>query len=361
MPESRTAIRLKIQLLLRQGDHDGADALLHRALRHRPEDAGLFLLRARSLAAQGRFAEADPLMRRVLAWRPQHVAALRLAGHVALRCGDAHRAAACWRAADLIRPRDGIKCLRVKALLKIHRPDLARGIMEQIQQPPLLLRTEVLIAEGRLKEAAEALASQRPEPDDPEYEPACSALIEVLEHAAGSRALAAELARLGPEHPAAAIRGGLAWLALGSFEEAIRRMARLRGSAGHRASSLSILMVAAAMLGRNRLATRALERLRRLREPVDRQFIAHAWCRGMVGRVIRRQSGRHSAGHVVPRGLLEGLLRDARETFEAARRRGEEPSPPRFPGQAEACPAGLEQQVSRPPARPSGTDRLRAA
>ena len=88
MPDSPSAQRLKIELLLRHGDTESADALIARGLLQRPTDAGLTLLRARSLFAQGKLDRARRELRLVLAKRPHHRGAIELAGHVALELGD---------------------------------------------------------------------------------------------------------------------------------------------------------------------------------------------------------------------------------------------------------------------------------
>ncbi len=329
VPDSPAARRLKVQLLLRDRDHGYADALLSLALLRRPMDPGLRLLKARSLFAQERYDEADDQLKLVLVQRPEHGGALELAGRVALQRGDPHQAAAHFRAADVLRPTDRVKALRIAALLRTGRPDLARGVLEQMQSAPLLLRAQVLLAEGRYHEAAETLDRERPPSDDPEFAPVTCALIEVLEETSDARRLAHVLTPLRAEHPAALARAGRAWLALGSFETAILRMAPLARVHGHAAEALLVMMVAASMLNRRRLARRCLERLRGLDEPVERREVADAWSRGLMGRILRNQRSARDAGTDPPRGMLPELLVEAESVLDGVRGGGAPLPPPR--------------------------------
>jgi tetratricopeptide (TPR) repeat protein len=316
MPDRPCAQRLKIEQLLRHGDIEWADALIAQGLLQRPTDAGLTLLRARSLFAQGKLDRAQRELRLVLAKRPHHCGALELAGHVALELGDAHRAAYLFRCIDVRRPDDRIKGLRVTALLEVDRPDLARGILERIQTPSVLLWARVLRAEGRLLEATETLHEARRDEADPDYAPITCALIEVLEEAADAKRLHDVLTPLQITHPAALARAGRAWLGMGAFRTAAVRMARLARVPGYRATALIVLMVAAAMINRQTLAARALRRLRRIDEPVDRPSTAEAWCRGLLGRILLDQRSARQAGADPSTGRLEHLVREAARVFD---------------------------------------------
>ena len=92
-------------------------------------------------------------------------------------------------------------------------------------------------------------------------------------------------------------------------------MAALARVTGYRSRALTILMVAGAMLNRTGLARRALDRLRRLDEPVDRQAVADAWCRGLFGRLLLDQCSARAAGADPHTGRIHRLLREAAGVF----------------------------------------------
>jgi predicted Zn-dependent protease len=65
VPDSLGATRLKIQMLLRQGNLEAVDTLVAQGLLQRPTNASLSYLRARSLFSQDRLAAAGQELRLV--------------------------------------------------------------------------------------------------------------------------------------------------------------------------------------------------------------------------------------------------------------------------------------------------------
>ncbi|MHC4969245.1 MAG: hypothetical protein ACYTF4_11575, partial [Planctomycetota bacterium] len=157
MPDSLGARRLKIQMLLRQGNLEAADTLIAQGLLQRPTNASLSYLRARSLFAQGKLAPARRELRLVLAKRPRHRGTLELAGRVAFGLGDRRCTVALLERAERRRPDDGIRSLLTEVWLESGRPDMARAVLRRMAAPTALLQARVLRAEGRLLEARETL------------------------------------------------------------------------------------------------------------------------------------------------------------------------------------------------------------
>ncbi len=356
MPHSSAAHRLKVQALLRQGDWETADALLARELLQRPTHAGLILLRAQSSFGQGRDRDAEADLRLVLALRPEHTRALELAGRVALRLGHPEQAAAHFRAVDAAHPSDRIKELRVEALLAAGRPDLARGVLGSMEEAPPLTAARVLRAEGRALEAADVLAAARSVERCPDHAAITVALIDVVESIADARRLRHLLDTVTPSDPDALLRAGRAWLSLGEFRAAVGAMRRLSRVPGRSALALVILMVAAAMLQRPRLAARALHRLRHIDEPVARESVADAWCRGLLGRILIDQRSARVAGADPLSGRLGRLLGDAVGQFSAELTRGTESASRRrdLERHRDVC-LGVVARLGEPRPRPAPT------
>ena len=313
LSDCRAVCRLMIDLHIDRGDVDAAMALIGQGLLRRPTDPSLALLRARALVARGDRAQADGPLRLALAIRPHHTATLELAGRVALEGQDPLRAAECFRKIDSARPSDRIKRLRVIALLEATRPDLARTIFEQMEVQPVLLAAQVLRVEGRLLEAIEVLAAGRGQSDGAQRQRITCGLIDLLEEAGDSTRLRAVLINLGPAETEARGRAGLAWLTLGEFTAALRAVRPLQTRRGRRGLALTVILVAATMSGRTTLAERALIRLRRLDESVDRRAVADAWSRAFLGRILKDQQCTRTTGRA---GVLAGLLRDAQRVLE---------------------------------------------
>ena len=318
MPESLAARRLKIRMLLRQGNLEAADALIAQGLLQRPTNASLSHLRARSLFAQGRLEPAGLELRLVLAKRPRHRGALELAGQVARGLGDARRAVALLERAERRRPDDDIRSQLIEAWLDGDRPDRARKVLRRMAAPTALLRARVLRAAGRLLEARELLEQAAADPTAADHTDVMAQLIDLLEGTSDLQRLRRVLEPVDTDRPAVLARAGMAWLAMGAFHTAAVHMAKLARVRGFRAHALLVLMVAAAMVNRTRLASRALERLRRIAEPIGPKTVAEAWGRGLLGRLLLDQCSARKAGADPHTGRLQQLLRDASGVFAEA-------------------------------------------
>ena len=318
MPESLAARRLKIRMLLRQGNLEAADALIAQGLLQRPTNASLSHLRARSLFAQGRLEPAGRELRLVLAQRPRHRGALELAGQVARGLGDARRAVALLERAERRRPDDDIRSQLIEAWLDGDRPDRARKVLRRMAAPTALLRARVLRAAGRLLEARELLEQAAADPTAADHTDVMAQLIDLLEETSDLQRLRRVLEPVDTDRPAVLARSGMAWLAMGAFHTAAVHMAKLARVRGFRAHALLVLMVAAAMVNRTRLASRALQRLRRIAEPIGPRTVAEAWGRGLLGRLLLDQCSARKAGADPHTGRLQQLLRDASGVFAEA-------------------------------------------
>jgi tetratricopeptide (TPR) repeat protein len=318
VPECLGARRLKIRMLLRQGNHEAADALIAQGLLQLPTNASLSYLRARSLFAQGKLDPAGRELRLVLAKRPRHRGALELAGRVARGLGDARRAVALLERAERRRPDDQIRSLLVEAWLDGGQPNMARKVLRRMAAPTALLRAGVFRAAGRLLEARELLEQAATDRTAVDHTDVMTELIDLLEATSDLQRLRRVLEPVDTDRPAVLARAGMAWLAMGAFHTAAVNMARLARVRGFRAQGLLVLMVAAAMVNRSRLADRALERLRRIAEPIGPPTVAQAWGRGLLGRLLLDQCSARKAGADPHTGRLRQLLQDASGVFEGA-------------------------------------------
>ncbi len=157
-----------------------------------------------------------------------------------------------------------------------------------------------------------------------DYDAITCALIDVLEETADTQSLGDVLGGLTTSRPTSLARAGSAWLSLGSFATAIRRMSALARDPAYRVRALVVLMVAAALANRPTLAARALVRLRRTGVPLDRAAIAAAWCRGLMGRTLNEQHAAPKAADDPRSGRLGQLLEAAGEVFDQALATGSE-------------------------------------
>jgi tetratricopeptide (TPR) repeat protein len=223
IPECLGARRLKIRMLLRQGNLEAADALIAQGLLQQPTNASLSYLRARSLFAQGKLESAGRELRLVLAKRPRHRGALELAGRVARGLGDARRAVALLERAERRRPDDQIRSLLVEAWLDGGRPNMARKVLRRMAAPTALLRAGVFRAAGRLLEARELLEQAAADPTAADHTEIMTELIDLLEGTSDLQRLRRVLEPVDIDRPAVLARAGMAWLAMGAFHTAAGR------------------------------------------------------------------------------------------------------------------------------------------
>lgn len=315
MADRNPVRRLRIKQLLAHEDFEAADTLIAQGLRRRPTDASLSLLRARSLYAQDRLEPAGRELRLVLARRPHHRGALELAGTVAIRLGQPRQAVKLFQRAQGRRSDDRIGELIAGAWIDAGQPRRARQVIERMSAPSVLLTSRLLVAEGRLLEAAEVLDRVRADVSRPDHDAIVCELIDVLEARGDLSRLRQILVGLSTDRPTVLAKAGLAWLSMGAFHTAAVRMADLAADSKHRIHAMTVLMVAAAMLNRPSLARRALGRLSRLDEPIEKASMAEAWCRGLFGRLLLDQCSARKAGADPHTGRLGRLLGEAAGVF----------------------------------------------
>ena len=236
MPDRRAAQRLRIGQLLAHGNYEAADALIGRGLRRRPTDASLGLLRARSLFAQDKLDAAARELRLVLAQRPHHAAAMELAGRVQMKLGRPLRAVRHFQRATTRRPGDRAAAMVADAWLAAGRTRHARDVVEQMDDPPPLLCSRLLAAEGRLLEATDTLDRARCESHGTDYEEIVCELITRLEAQGDLSRLRRILVAVSTEHPVVLAKAGDAWLSMGAFHiwSGVRCRAMGAGCPGNR-------------------------------------------------------------------------------------------------------------------------------
>jgi tetratricopeptide (TPR) repeat protein len=321
-PESRQVQRLKIESLIACSDLDHANALIARALLLRPHDPTLSLLRARVLLARGQGRDADAEIQHALGVRREHVGTLRIAAEAARTIDDIPRAVSFLeRALDVHPECDEVKADLVRTLLAAERIDRAVRVLQSMREPDPTLRATVLRAQGRRLEAIQLLeAAMRESVSEPIAADITCLLIDLLEETGSISRLRRVLDEHAARDHAVLLRAGRSWLALGQFRTAVVRLAPLRRTGRFAGQSLAIMLVASAMLGRQRFARRVLARLRRCPGAPNPPRLADLWRRALSARVLSDQTSPRTAGADRNTGLLAPLLRWALEVFDPMRR-----------------------------------------
>lgn len=320
MPESRTARRLKIDQLLHHGDFNAADALITQGLTAHPGDPALSLLRARRLFDTGRLPAAARELKRALVRRPHHSATLALAGTVDRLLGNWHAAARLLRR-SLVNcnagNRQAISRELFLSLFDGRAVDEAQAVLDQMPLAPPDLTAKLLCALRRPLEAAEILKhALRDRPDPARSQALLCQLIDLLEEIGDRKQLASLLETITIDHPQALRCAGQAWLSLGLFRRSIGAMRALSHNQPHRRAALTILLVAAALAERSRLAHRALRQLQLTLEGIDVQIMADAWRRGLLGRIVTEQQRSGGAGADPSSSQLLVFLNNAVRVFD---------------------------------------------
>ncbi len=185
---------------------------------------------------------------------------------------------------------------------------------------------------GRLLEAREVLERAADGDDHPtEREAALCELIDTPEEAGDHPRLRSVLESIGTHQPAALARAGRAWLLLGDFRTAALRMVPLARSGEYRDRALEVVVVAASMMDRVRLAELALRRLQLTATGIDAEAMAEGWRRGLMGRLLVDQQSPRRAGGDPSSSRLGGLLQAALDTFDEA----DDQAGPNGPGEPE--------------------------
>lgn len=317
IPDSPGARRLKIKQLISQDDLDAASALISQGLLQRPTNAALTLLRAQVLFGQENYGECELELRLLLLKRPKHFTSLILAGQIALMLDDPLRSASYFTRASSRRPSD-IRTLKLlaKSWIAAGKVQAARQVLERIQPQPLFLAATLLKAEGRLLEAADAFEHAASNLSGSTRETAICELIAVLEEIGDMPRLKRILDPINKSTPNALLRAGQAWLWLGAFKTALVRMASLSKVPEFMYPALTIGLVASCMLNRHNLSERILQRLHTEDKPVNNHTLAHAWCCGIMGRLLLAQCNPRQAGADPRTGQLGHLLQEAVIVFD---------------------------------------------
>ncbi|MDY7109984.1 MAG: hypothetical protein SYC29_15235, partial [Planctomycetota bacterium] len=326
LPWNRHVRRLAIRRLLHAGNTDAADALIAQGLLIEPTDPVLTRLRAESLLMQGDTRLAEKEIALALEKRPRHCGTLTLAARIASARGDHPRAVALLRGAEAERPSsDAIKARLVRTLLDVDCPEEAEKTVRAMKCPTATLRARVRAARGRLLEAIDLLESARAEnawageADPPELLTELIDLLERAGHLARLRRLLVELTEQENTDRAVLARVGIAWLTQGAFTTATRLMGSLSGPGPGQRDALAVLVVAASMAGRRRLARRALHRLQETAAGADPAVMADLWRRALTARLFSDQYDPRKAGADRNASLLQPLLRSALEVFDRRR------------------------------------------
>jgi tetratricopeptide (TPR) repeat protein len=317
---SRPMQRLKIRLSLDAGHVDEADAWTARALLLWPVDPSLMLLRGHVLAARGRWQEADAEVTAVMGMRPHHCGAIRLAARIASALGEHQRAVALLdRVAERQPAGENVPEHLAETLLDAGDLPRAAAVAESIVPRNALLLARIRRAQGRMLDAVELIEGRLAMCDTRSETDRClGLLIAILEEAGDVHRVRETVLRIEPQHSSASLCAALALLGLGEFAAAARRLATLIRTDSCSRPALHALAVAATLMGRVRLAQRALRRLWRTREGVDRPTMLECWRRGLLGRLMREQHS-PSAGRDPGSGILPALLESAVKVFERAR------------------------------------------
>ncbi len=317
IPDSPGARRLKIKQLINQGNLDEAIAVIAQGLLQSPTNAPLTLLRAQVLYQQGKYDDCEHELRLLLLKRPKHFTSLVLAGRIALEKDAPLKAVSYFTRASSRRPgnQDTLELL-VQALTEANQVPQAREVLERIHPRPLFLAAAVLKAEGRILEAADTFEAAAGNSVGKPREAAICELIAVLEEIGDMPRLKRILEPIDKNSPIALARAGQAWLWLGAFKTALVRMASLSKVPGFMCPALTIGLVASSMLNRHRLSERILDRLHKEEMPVNSHAMAHAWCYGLMGRLLLAQCDPKQAGADPRTGQLGHLLQESVTVFD---------------------------------------------
>jgi tetratricopeptide (TPR) repeat protein len=284
-------------------------------------------MKAESRLFQDRLDEAQNAVIRALAQRPRHTGTLRLAAEIAIRAGRGDRAVRWLRQAERVRPRcDDIKRELVLALLRTDRPVEATQTLDRMTAPPLALRSAALRAQGRVRDALDLIErARRAAPSVANDDEVRGEEIRLLEESGFIDRLRETLDLVDADPlagPTVRILAGRAWLRLGAYRRVVRLAARLRRSGPAQREVLGQLTIAAWMLGRTRLARRALLRLQRTSRGVDPVLMTALWRRALHGGVLRDQGDPRRAGADRQVSLLQPLVETAARTLERTPHRG---------------------------------------
>jgi tetratricopeptide (TPR) repeat protein len=338
-PDGRAVLRLRVRSLLSDGDFEHAHALVARGLLIYPNDIAMMQCRASALDGLGRRDEALEEISRLLRIRPQRVGALVLGGQIVMAAGQFERAVMWLTRAHLCRPMcEEIKRQLAEALVRSRQGDAALRVINSLPRPLPLLRAQALRSLGRLHDAAEVLqmaigsyheGRTCPQPFDTTWDELLAGALIVAEQRGDVDEIDRLASQLGLYTPRAILQAARIDLSRGEFRRAMWRAARWRSNRRELGvESLAIIVAAAGMMQRNRLATRALRRMRIRFGRTDTQIMHECWRRAMLGKIIVDQRDPRQACADPSSSLLQPLLSQAARTLERRLRRHSAAAPP---------------------------------
>jgi len=309
MPDRLAVQRLHIRALMNAGDYAAAESAIARAMLNYPEHVSLHLLRAECLVKRQRWGFADLELTAIVQRRPHHRRARYLAGIVASQVGDHSRAIHLLQS---IADDETTLAALVQALVRAGRVQHACESLDRMRSPSPLLVAQVYKAQDRLLDATDTLLAALTTAEYVDDELLCM-LIELLVERGDPERLQQVMNHVTPEHPLATLRVAHVLLGQGRFVRAATLAARYVRQVNYQAEALPTLIVAASMMGRSRLARRALSRLRRTVHGINATLMAQRWQQGMLGRMLRAQHDALQAGCDPGSSVLQMLLAQARE------------------------------------------------
>lgn len=326
-PDSRPAIRMRVRLFLIEDDLESARSMIGRSLLAHADDALLRVLHAECLLRSGKLREANRAIRSALDARPERCDALELAAQIAIQSGEHARAIGLLEICRAKRPDDErIAMLLTEALVRsgeAENIEQAEELMTCIASPAPMLMANVLIARGRSRDALEYLearvdamlrkkSSGRRSAANDNDDALLAQYITVLESCGETARLKALPARVDTlRHVQAATALGRAMLAQGRFRGAIALTLPLARLTADNAEALGIVMVAATMFGRDKLARLALRRLRGCARISQNAALlaslADCWRRGLLGSALREKRTPGATVHRAHTSVLRPL------------------------------------------------------
>jgi tetratricopeptide (TPR) repeat protein len=354
VPESPAVERLRIELLLRENQHDAAAAMIERRLLRRPNDIPLLLLRAKCRALRGELPRADEDLCRVRMMAPKRRDAMELAAEVASRLGE-HVRAVDLLARLLARNPDDERTLELLSCALIESGERekalhAERLLLRLDDPPPALLARSYLVQGRSREAMDCIeahinAPQHQLPDE-QTDSLLALYAEALESCGEVSRIDALMNRIltktggdTPRRPAGESACADSTVVYPRTALALARIilaqGRFRAAAGlslgvartadaaHRRTALPIAVVAATLAGRKRLARRIMSHFTSspTRPLTGSPLWVDCWRRGLRGRILHEQRcaiGAAAGGDPSP-SVLRPLLRNAVDRFQHRR------------------------------------------
>lgn len=317
MPERAIVQRLKARSLMQTGYFEAADAVIAQALLLYPTDPVLSVLRAERLLAKGQLESAAREVNLVLANHPRRPTALALGATIAMKRCDYETAVQLFERAVEARPLDqALRLQLIEALLAGEKHVQAARQFASLTNPPALLEARVLKAQGRHIDALTRLEDEwAGELEGEHADEVAAAIVETLETIGQLERLEQFVSELTTAHPRAIARAAETYLILGRFEDAMRLGGQLLRRRAFVPIGRGILLVAATMHGNFGVAQRAARQLVTSELTIDRISLAELWRRGMIGKLICRNTSLATVENSARHSTLATLAQSAADQF----------------------------------------------